>query len=128
MMGRRRRSTCRFGIGQAVTSITAMAILALAPAVGSLADSRLNGIALTVAEAVFGEPVCAQSGDCLDRDGKPRQCTATEKGAKCLKAVEDSLQQCLDETPWYLQFMCWATAGVDAAACGIEYVGTLIPL
>ena len=128
MMYNKRRKTGRFGIGQAATSVAAVAILAVSPAVASLADSRLDGIALTVAEAVFGEPVCAQMGDCLDRHGNPRKCTATEEASQCLLDAQDAFQQCIDETPWYLEFLCWAALAADTAACAVDYVGDFIPL
>ena len=82
MMCNRKRKSGRFGISQAATSVAAVAILAVSPAVVSLADSRLEGVALTVAEAVFGEPVCAQSSDCVDRNGNRRPCTVTETTAQ----------------------------------------------
>lgn len=128
MTRRKRRKTGRFGIGQVATSVAAMAILAVAPAVVSLADSRLDGMPLAVAEAIFGEQVCAQSRGCLDRNGQPRQCTATEGMAECLIDAQDALDQCIDAAPWYLEGLCWAALIVDTAACTMEFVGAFIPL
>ena len=128
MMCNRKRKSGRFGISQAATSVAAVAILAVSPAVVSLADSRLEGVALTVAEAVFGEPVCAQSSDCVDRNGNRRPCTVTETTAQCLEAAQDAFEQCLDYTPWYLEALCWAALAVDTAACAMNFVGEFIPL
>ena len=83
MMVDRRRKLGRFGIGGRLASAAAtIAVLAVSPAIGSVADSHLDGVALAIAEAVFGEPASAQ--ECTDRHGNPRQCTLMEKFALCL--------------------------------------------
>lgn len=127
MVCRMRRKPGRFGISKLRSSIAAVAILAVSPALASLAESRLEGISLAVAEAVFGEPATAESSGCRDRHGDPRDCTATERFRRCLAAAEDSYYQCTDELPWYMEWVCIAALAADTAACTAQAVGEFSP-
>lgn len=120
MMGDRRRKTSRFGIGRFVASVAVFAVLAVSPAIVSLADSHLEGVGPAIAAAVFGEPVSAQ--ECTDINGNPRVCTATEKFGHCMNAADDNYAQCIDFHPWWREWMCWAAAVVDTTACGTGLV------
>ena len=124
MMDDRRRRLGRFGLGQRLASAAAIAILAVSPAIVSVAGSHLDGVALAIAEAVFGEPVSAQ--ECTDRNGNPRQCTATEKLTLCLMAGEDAFYQCIDALPWWGEVSCYAALALDTVACGVGTVGDVI--
>ncbi len=124
MMGDRRRRIGRFGIGRLVASVAAFAVIAVSPAIVSLAGSHLDGVGLAIAEAVFGEFVSAQ--ECTDRNGNPRMCTATEKFGHCMNAADDNYVQCADFHPWWREWMCWAAVAVDSAACGAGLVGDVI--
>ena len=125
MMGYR-RSVGRFGIGQRLASVAAIAVLAVSPAIASFADAQLDGVALALVEAVFGEPASAQ--ECTDINGDPRECTASENNSRCLAAVEDATQQCADANPWYLEFLCAAAMMLDIAACTAQLIGDFIPI
>lgn len=116
----------RFGIGQRLASAAAIAILAVSPAIASFADARLDGVALALAEAAFGEPASAQ--ECTDINGDPRECTASENNTRCLAAAEDAAMQCGDAAPWYLQGICVVNLLVDIAACTAQLVGDFIPI
>lgn len=107
--------------------MAAVAILAVSPALASLAESRLEGISLAIAEAVFGEPATAESSGCRDRHGDSRDCTATERFRRCLAAAEDSYYQCTDELPWYMEWVCIAALAADTAACTAQAVGEFSP-
>lgn len=125
MIGDWRRRIGSFGIGRVVASVAAFAVIAVSPVIASLADAHLDGVGLAVAEAVFGEPVCAQ--ECEDRFGNPRTCTITERFALCLMAAEDNFLQCVDTVPWWLLLSCGAALGVDTAACTVQIVtGTVV--
>ena len=124
MMDDRRRRLGRFGLGQRLASAAAIAILAVSPAIVSVAGSHLDGVALAVAEAVFGEPASAQ--ECTDRDGDPRQCTATEKLGLCLLASQDAFYQCGDALPWWAEASCYAALALDTVACGVGTVGDVL--
>ena len=124
MMDDRSRRLGRIGIGQRLASAAAIAILAVSPAIVSVANSHLDGVALATAEAVFGEPVSAQ--ECTDRNGDPRQCTATEKFVLCLMAGEDAFLQCLDALPWWGEASCYVALGLDSAACAVGIVGDVV--
>lgn len=125
MMGYR-RSVGRFGIGQRLASVAAIAVLAVSPAIASFADAQLDGVALALVEAVFGEPASAQ--ECTDINGDPRECTASENNSRCLWAVEDAAMQCADANPWYLEFLCVAAMMLDIAACTAQLIGDFIPI
>lgn len=120
MKCRTRRKLGRFGIGRLATAVAALAVLAVSPALASLADSRLEGVARSIAEAVFGEPAAAQ--DCVDSSGDARQCTATESIWRCLDAARDAFSQCGEELPWYAEWMCYGTFAVDTASCVVQGV------
>ncbi len=120
MKCRTRRKLGRFGIGRLATSVAALAILAVSPALASLADSRLEGVARSIAEAVFGEPATAQN--CVDRSGNARRCTATEDFLDCLAAARDAFSQCGENLPWYGEWICYGALGIDTAACAVQAV------
>ena len=117
----------RFGIGQSVASAAAIAVLAVSPVVAAFADGQLEGVALTVVEAVFGDAASAQ--ECTDRNGDIRECTATEKNADCLLAADDAAIQCGEAVPWYLEWGCLAALLVDVTACTVSFLGDVaIPI
>ena len=117
----------RFGIGQRVASAAAIAVLAVSPVIAAIADAQLEGVVLTVAEAVFGEVASAQ--DCTDRHGDARECTATERNADCLLAAEDAGIQCAEAVPWYLEWGCLAGLLVNVTACTVKFLGDIaIPI
>lgn len=116
----------RFGIGQRLASAAAIAVLAVSPAIASFADARLDGVALALVEATFGEPASAQ--ECTDVNGDPRECTASENNSRCLWAAEDAAIQCADATPWYLEGICVVNMLLDIAACTAQLVGDFIPI
>lgn len=126
MMGFGRTRNGWFGIGQRVATAAAIAVLAVSPAIASFADVRLDGVALTLVEAAFGEPVSAQ--ECTDINGDPRECTASENNSRCLWAAEDAAMQCAEATPWYLQGICVANLLLDVAVCTAQLVGEFIPI
>ena len=126
MMGHRKKNVGRFGIGQRLASAVAIAVLAVSPAIASFADAQLDGAALVLVEAVFGEPASAQ--ECTDINGNPRECTASENNSRCLWAAEDAAIQCADATPWYLEFLCAAALALDIAACTAQLIGDFIPI
>lgn len=123
-MGDRRRKLGRFGIGRRLASAAAIAVLAVSPAIVSVAGSQLDGVVLAIAEAVFGEPASAQ--ECTDRHGNDRQCTATEKFTLCTLAAEDAFIQCVDALPWWGEVSCYAALVVDTLACGVGTVGDIV--
>lgn len=124
MMVDRRRRLGRFGIGGRLASAAAIAVLAVSPAIVSVADSHLDGVVLAIAEAVFGEPASAQ--ECTDRHGNPRQCTVTEKFVLCLMAAEDAFYQCTEALPWWAEASCWAALTLDSVACAGAVVGDVL--
>ena len=126
-MSDRRGKPGRFGFGQRVASAAAIAVLAASPVIAAFADAQLEGVTLTIVEAVFGGTVGAQ--ECTDRNGDPRQCTATENNANCLLAAEDAAIQCGEALPWYLEWGCAATLLVDVTACTVKFLGDVaIPI
>jgi len=126
MMSYGSKKVGRFGIGQRLASAAAVAVLAVSPAIASFSDARLDGVALALAEAAFGEPASAQ--ECTDINGDPRECTTSENNSKCLWAAEDAAMQCADATPWYLQGICVVNLLVDVAGCTAQLVGDFIPV
>lgn len=124
MMDDRRRKTGGFGIGRLMASVAVVAVIAVAPAIVSLADSHLDSVGLAITAAVFGEPVSAQ--ECTDINGNPRVCTATEKFGHCMNAADDNYLQCVDFHPWWREWMCWAAVAVDSAACGAGLAGSIL--
>lgn len=124
MMDDRRRKLGRFGIGGRVASVAAIATLAVSPVVASEAGSILDGVVLAIAETVFGVPVSAQ--DCTDRNGDPRECTATEEYGRCLVNAADALDQCLDGAPWWVALGCNVLSAVDGVACATGLIGDVV--
>ena len=99
MLGFGRRNCGRLGISKIVASLVAMAVLALSPAVVSVADSSLDGVQLAIAEAVFGEPASAQLID------------------PCVAEAEVEYQECLESIRWYLRSLCRLKVVADLLVC-----------
>ncbi len=70
----------------------------------------------------------AAATTCYDMYGQPRQCTATEQYGECLSASADSMQQCVDDQPWYTQGGCYVARLADDFVCTTQLVeSALLP-
>ena len=107
MMGDRRRRLGRFGVGNHVVLGTAIGILAMSPAIVSMVGSHVDGAGLAFVEAVFGDPVTAQ-----EPPPTPYQ--------QCVAEANNKYLNCLDSTPWYLEFRCWLALQFRLSACLLD--------
>lgn len=104
MMDNWRRRLGRFGSVPRVALAATIAVLTVSPAIAPMTGSHLDGIGRAVAKAVFGEPVHAQE-------------PLSESLVWCLATADADRLECLDNTPWYRDWACWAVWKLDKAAC-----------
>ena len=101
MMESVRRNRGRFEIRRFVASLAGMAVLALSPAIVSVADSRLDGVQLAFTEAVFGESASAQVID------------------PCVAEAEVEFRECLESVRWYARSLCRLKLVADLLVCAV---------
>ena len=70
-------------------------------------------------------PVAAPQ-DCETQEGEPRECTATETYRQCVENVRDAQEQCLEDTVYYLDWLCNVAASVDLAACSSALIKEIL--
>ena len=82
------------------------------------------GLGLVMILAMTAGPLLA---NCMNQDGTPRDCTASENWGHCVDGARDAYNQCWDGTSnWFVRLGCAAGYDLDIGACHAGFVKDIV--